>query len=80
MKRKRKYELRLIIDIILWLLRMTDCQWRNPPPDLPHWQVVYYYFDQWKQDGTFEQINLALNQMDRQQAGRKAYPSAVCID
>ncbi|WP_375443718.1 transposase [uncultured Fibrella sp.] len=47
LKRKRKYELPhrrtdLIIDIILWLLR-TGCQWRNLPPDWPHWQVVYCY-------------------------------------
>ena len=79
LKRKRKYELRLIIDSILWLLR-TGCQWRNLPSDWPHWQLVYCYFDQWKSDGTFERINAALNQMDRQQAGLEAYPSAVCVD
>jgi transposase len=41
---------------------------------------VYYYFDQWKTQGTFEQMNAALNQLDRVNANREAYPSALCID
>ena len=68
-----------MINIILWLLR-TGCQWRNLPQEWPHWQAVYYYFDQWKQNGTFEQINAALNQTDRKQVGKEAYPSVLCID
>ncbi|GAB3754829.1 hypothetical protein GCM10028817_22170 [Spirosoma pomorum] len=39
-----------------------------------------YYFDQWKQDGTFERINVALNQLDRKRVKKEAYPSALCID
>jgi len=79
LQRKRKHELRQIVDAILWLLR-TGCQWRNLPPDWPHWQAVYYYFDRWKAKGTFEQMNAALNQLDRVNTGREAYPSALCID
>lgn len=79
LKRKRKHELRQILNVILWLLR-TGCQWRNLPQEWPHWQAVYYYFDQWKQDGTFERINAALNQLDRKQVGKNAYPSVLCID
>ena len=67
------------MDCILWLLR-TGCQWRNLPPSWPHWQAVYYYFDQWKQAGKFEEINAQLNRLDRQQAGRNPLPSALCID
>jgi signal peptidase I len=37
-------------------------------------------FNQWKQDGTFEQINAALNQLDRKRAGKETQPSALCID
>ena len=68
-----------MINIILWLLR-PGCQWRNLPQEWPNWQAVYYYFEQWKQDGTFEQINAALNQLDRKQVGKNAYPSVLCID
>jgi transposase len=79
LNRKRKHDLRQIIDSILWLLR-TGCQWRNLPGEWPNWQAVYYYFKQWKHDGTFEQMNAALNQMDRKRAGRQPYPSVLCID
>ncbi len=78
LKRKRKHDLRQMINI-LWLVR-TGCQWRNLPEEWPNWQAVYYYFDQWKQDGTFERINAALNQSDRKRVGREAQPSALCVD
>lgn len=79
LKRKRKHDLRQITDCILWLLR-TGCQWRNLPDRWPHWQAVYYYFDQWKSNGTFERMNIRLNQIDRQREGRDPNPSALCID
>lgn len=79
LKRKRKHDLRQIIDCILWLLR-TGCQWRNLPDRWPHWQAVYYYFDVWKTDDLFERINATLNEIDRKRAGRMSSPSLVCID
>lgn len=79
LRRKRKHDLRKILDCILWLLR-TGSQWRNIHPDWLPWQAVYYYFDQWKKTNFFEQINAALNQLDRQQQGRQPLPSALCID
>lgn len=79
LKRKRTHDLRQIMNIIFWLLR-TGCQWRNLPREWPNWQAVYYYFDRWKQDGTFERINLALNQLDRKRVGKDGHPSALCID
>ena len=45
-----------------------------------NWQALYYYFNQWKQDGTFERINAASNQLDRKRVDREAYPSALCVD
>lgn len=39
-----------------------------------------YYFDQWKTDGTLERINRELNQLDRKEQKREAYPSVFCID
>jgi transposase len=55
-------------------------RWRNLPPGWPHWQAVYYYFTQWKDKGIFEQMNAKLNQLDRLEANRQAYPSVLCID
>ena len=79
LQRKRKAELRQVMNAILWLLR-TGCQWRNLPDEWPNWQAVYYYFQQWKTNGTFERINITLNQLDRQREGRDPNPSALCID
>ena len=79
LKRKRKHDLRQIINCVLWLLR-TGCQWRNLPDNWPHWQAVYYYFDQWKTNDLFERINATLNEMDRKRAGRMGTPSLICID
>lgn len=76
---KRKHDLRKILDCILWLLR-TGSRWRNIHPDWLPWQAVYYYFDQWKRSGLFEQMNVILNQLDRQQQGREPFPSVLCID
>ncbi|WP_228724272.1 transposase [Spirosoma sp. KUDC1026] len=79
LQRKRKHDLRRIVNIILWLLR-TGGQWRNLPFDDLPWQSVYYYFDRWKHNGIFEQINAALNQLYRQRVGKESLPSVVCID
>ena len=58
----------------------TGCQWRNLPDAWPHWQAVYYYFDQWKTANLFEQINATLNETDRKRVERMATPSLLCID
>lgn len=55
-------------------------RWRNLPGEYPNWQADYYYFDQWKTDGTLERINRALNQLDRKQEEREALPSIFCVD
>ena len=42
-QRKRKYDLRAIVDAILWYLRLGG-QWRNLPDSYPPYAIVYYYF------------------------------------
>ena len=54
-KRKRKYDLRLIFNAILYLVK-TSCQWRMLPKSYPDWNLVYYYFRKWKNGGTFDLI------------------------
>lgn len=78
-QRKRKLALRQVVDALLYLVR-TGCQWRNLPTNFPHWQAVYYYFDRWKHNGVIDQLNQALNQVDRKSEGRAATPSLVCAD
>ena len=50
-KRKRKYDLREVVDAIFWILRIGS-QWRNLPGEFPPWKSVYYYFQKW-QKGLF---------------------------
>lgn len=79
MRRKRKHSLRVIVNALLYMVR-TGCQWRNLPSSYPSWRAVNYYFEQWKRNGTLQRINDTLNQLDRQQQGKEAFPSLMCID
>jgi len=79
-QRKRKLNLRTVFDAILYITR-TGMQWRNLPIyEYPDWQAVYYYFDQWKNNGIIEKINLALNAIEREQKGREKSPSLALVD
>jgi transposase len=51
--RKRKYELRFIVNAMLYVVK-TGCQWRMLPNDSPKWQLVYYYYRKWARDGTWD--------------------------
>lgn len=77
--RKRKHDLRIIVNALFYIVR-TGCQWRNLPPCYPPWRAVNYYFERWKRDNRLEQINEKLNQLDRQKVGKEAFPSLMCID
>lgn len=51
--RKRKHELRAIFNGIFYLVK-TGCQWRMLPKEYPKWQLVYYYYDKWNENGSFD--------------------------
>jgi transposase len=53
--RNRKHGLRAIFNAMFYLLK-TGC-WRMLPHEFPKWQLVYYYYAKWKEDGTFEEIH-----------------------
>ena len=55
--RERKYSLRRIIDVVLYVVK-TGCQWRYLPKDFPKWQLVYYYFRKFETTGLIEIILL----------------------
>jgi len=54
--RPRKTDLRDVADAIFYILR-TGCQWRYLPKDFPPKSTVWRYFDQWRQDGTLDEIH-----------------------
>ena len=78
-KRKRKYELRDIIDAILYLLK-TGCQWRMLPNGFPPHGTVFYYFRKWATNGVWKKLNHALNMLFREQLDREPSPSVGIMD
>ena len=79
MQRKRKHSLREIVDAIFWILRLGS-QWRNLPDNFAKWQLVYYYFSKWQQDGTLARLNWQLNRKERQRQKKEDTPSLLNID
>jgi putative transposase len=77
--RKRQVNLREIVNAIFYRTK-TGCQWRMLPKDFPDFRHVWYYYDVWTQDGTWERINDALRKRVRQAAGRNEEPSLRIID
>ena len=77
--RKRTHSIRDIINAIFYLVR-EGCRWRAIPHDFPNWSVVKYYFYCWRDDGTWEAINVAMVQEVRGSEGRDPEPSAGIMD
>jgi putative transposase len=78
-KRKREINLRSVVNGIFWILN-TGAQWRNLESKYPAWQAVYYYFSRWKSNGTWEKINICLNEIERASWGKDSDPTLMCID
>ena len=76
---KRTVIMREVVNGLMYILS-TGCQWRAIPKDLPPKSSVHDYFDLWTYDGTLERIHDALYQQCREQAQRKASPTAAIID
>jgi len=77
--RPRATSMRDVLNAVFYLLK-TGCQWRYLPKDFPPKSTVWGYFNEWRHNGTLEDIHEALRQQVRQQAGRAATPSAGSID
>jgi transposase len=77
--RPAKYDRREIVNALLYVVR-TGCQWRALPHDLPPWRIVYWYFMQWKKEGTFDRLLDELRGDLRQAEGRQRQPSAAVLD
>lgn len=70
---------REILNAIFYILR-GGCSWRLLPHDFPPWQTVYGYFRAWQKAHVWEEINDALREAVRFEAGREAQPSMGLID
>ena len=77
--KKRTVDIREILNAIFYRTR-TGCQWRMLPSDFPPWNHVWYYYRNWRNDGTLERINALLGQAVRLQAERDPEPSVAIID
>ena len=77
--RRRKVNLRAVINAIFYLLR-TGCQWRLLPRDFPPWGTVWWYFRRWRREGVWTEIHRALYPLARAKTGRQPGPSVVIMD
>jgi putative transposase len=77
--RPEQYPKREILNAIFYLVR-SGCSWRMLPHDLPPWRIVYYYFWQWRQDGTWHLMHDLLRGDVRVAMGKRRQPSAGIID
>ncbi|WP_228391348.1 IS5 family transposase [Komagataeibacter medellinensis] len=76
---KRTVDIREVMNGLMYVPG-TGCQWRAISKDLPPRSTVYYYFCRWQHEGTLDRLHHALYILCREQAGRKASPTAAIID
>ena len=77
--RKRKFSLRVIVDALFYVTK-TGIQWRMLPSDFPKWQLVYYYFRKWTNEGLIEEIHDKLVEKIRLKKGKNISPSLGLLD
>ncbi len=57
--RRRTLEMREVVNAIRFLLK-SKCGWRDLPGRFPNRSSVRHYYDRWRRDGTWGQIQRAL--------------------
>lgn len=77
--RPRTTDTRRVVDAILYLVK-SGCQWRMLPDSFPSWQTVYWYFKNWRKDGTLRKIHQSLVKKARRRAGKRMYPTVALLD
>src|SRR3954471_14817114 len=77
--RPRTTDLRDVVDAVFYVLR-TGCQWRFLPKGFPPRSTVWRYFDEWRHNGTLEDIHDERREKVRRREGRKRTPSAGSVD
>jgi len=77
--RKRKHSLKEVVNALLYITK-SGIQWRMLPKEYPKWQLVYYYFRKWTNEGLIEEMHEWLRALCREQVNREASPSLGLID
>lgn len=77
--RPKEWFVSSIINAIMYVVR-SGCQWRMLPVSFPPWQTVYYHYNKWCKNHTWQKINDALTKKDRTRCNRESTPSASIID
>jgi putative transposase len=77
--RPRKTDLRDVVDAVFYVLR-TGCQWRYLPKDFPPKSTVWRYFDEWRHNGTLDQIHDTLRTKVRTQEKPYAPRTTASVD
>lgn len=78
-ERKRKYDLRIIWNAIMYLVK-TGCQWRLLPNDFPKWELVYYYYSKWANAEDFDLLLSKLRERIRLKRNQNREPSLGIMD
>jgi putative transposase len=77
--RPRSVDMREVLNTLLYQAR-TGCQWELLPHDLLAKSTVWDYFQQWRDDGTWQRITDALRRKLRVAEGRDPTPKVGYID
>jgi len=77
--RHRSVNIRKVVDAIFYVNK-GGIQWDMLPKDFPPKGTVYWYFSQWKKDGTLEKIHDKLRKIVRVTEGKEPEPTAGIID
>jgi putative transposase len=77
--RPRETDMREVLNTLLYQAR-TGCQWELLPHDLLPKSTVWDYFQQWRDDGTWQRITDALRRKVRVAEGRDPTPQVSSID
>lgn len=77
--RPREQDMREIANAIFYVTR-TGCAWDLLPKDFPPKSTVFHYFNNWRKNETWKNMNDSLRQKLRRAEGRKAEPTAGIID
>ncbi|NET35844.1 MAG: IS5 family transposase [Cyanothece sp. SIO1E1] len=77
--RPRTVDLHQVVNAILYVLT-SSCAWYLLANDFPPYSTVYYYFRQWRDDGTWKRVHDHLVQWVRVLEAHLSTPSAASLD